>query len=107
MNPFAPAMKTPITVADITGQTRQGATTYGPQRVLKVAYQAGGKTRLDAAGRVSEVNDVILSGSEITKNMLVWLPGTDTTKATEARRPQVAKTAQTPFGTVKLWRVEL
>lgn len=87
-----------VTIASVTSRSGGGDPSYGAQTAIRARVEDESKIVIAPDGNERQANHKIVSEVAIGLTDRVWLPGDDTAKANDARRPVTVKTAQTPGG---------
>ena len=96
-----------ITVAVATGKDSYGDPSFGIQRVVSARVENSSNTITDASGRERISNTQIATTERLGLKDQIWLPGTDTTNVSEARRPMRIDSASTPHGSFTVFMTYL
>lgn len=87
-----------ITLKSQAGKSSHGDPTYGGQTSISGRVEHKLQRIITPEGNAVNSEHMVISESEIKVTDRVWLPGDDTTDATEARRPIWVGKAETTDG---------
>ena len=96
-----------ITIAATSGNDAYGDPSFGTQRVVSARVENSSNTVTDATGRERVSNTQVATTERLGLTDRIWLPGTDTTNVSEARRPMKIDSASTPHGTFTVFMTYL
>jgi len=100
-------LRSTITVASVTGHSSTGAATLGAQRTMPARIENQRRLIRRANGQESQASHRIYTVSAIALTDRIWLPGSDTSSAREAREPLAVTAGETLSGSMTLYEVDL
>jgi hypothetical protein len=92
--PFSDYMVDTITLQDETGRNSAGDPTFGAQYTALARVESASKLITDVDGNEVMSDHAIATETAITNSTRIWLPGSDTAKIEEAKRPITVKRAR-------------